>query len=273
VRKIDRQLIASTYLETGRINKTAANLGINEKTVRNALKELNVKTTPRRLRNRRYTVDDEFFDQINTPEKAYVLGFVWGDGNIVNRKSNRQLRFEIASRDRALLENIKNMMGSNHAILDRKRVRKGTETFASILSIPRKSVVDSLLRQGMMERKNDELQLPKIPTHLFSHFLLGFSDADGHIGIDSFGRAIWSVIGTPSLIKQIVVKLDMFDIKARLIKESGFSYDMCRAEITNRENILRLRSYLYDHCAYPTLARKKEMFFRVAYLKGGPKHG
>ena len=273
MRKIDRQLIASAYRDFGSVNNAAEELGISEKTVRTALKELNIHTMPRKFRNRKYTVDDNFFDYIDSPEKAYVIGFVWGDGSIVNRKSNRQLRIEIASKDKKVLENIRTMMGSTHRILDRKRLRKGTKTFASVLSIPRKSIVDALIRYGMPELKTNDLVLPPVPSELFSHFLLGFSDADGHIGIDDHGRATWSIIGTPKLIQQIVTNLKKVGIHARLLRESAFSYEMCRAEITNRDDVLRLRSYLYDCCTYPTLARKKETFFRVAYRREVLKHG
>lgn len=32
--------------------------------------------------NRRHTLDATYFDQIDTPEKAYWLGFVWADGGL-----------------------------------------------------------------------------------------------------------------------------------------------------------------------------------------------
>ena len=36
----------------------------------------------------RYTADFHYFDNIDTPEKAYWLGFIWADGYIAKR--NRQ---------------------------------------------------------------------------------------------------------------------------------------------------------------------------------------
>lgn len=31
---------------------------------------------------RKYTVDEGYFENIDTPDKAYILGFLLGDGNI-----------------------------------------------------------------------------------------------------------------------------------------------------------------------------------------------
>jgi len=64
----------------------------------------------------RYKFNVNFFKKW-TPEMAYVLGFIYADGDIEdNRKSSRTQYTTIASTDRDILEAIKKAMSSSHRL-------------------------------------------------------------------------------------------------------------------------------------------------------------
>ena len=269
-KRINRQLVADTYNEVGKIIPTAQKLGISEKSVRNILKELGVKTTPRNQRNRRYRIDDEFFEKIDTQEKAYVLGFIWGDGSIVRRKSNTQLRIEISTRDKCILENIRLMMKSTHPIVDRERVRKGSAVFSSILAIGRKKIVNDLVKLGFEENKNEHLCFPQIDKKYNSSFILGLSDSDGSVGVDKENRAIWTLISTDDICNHVKSILLDNEIVSRIVPTKY--NNLSRVTITRKSEIIKLRQFLYESISC-CLGRKKDLFFQVHYKKGGAEHG
>ena len=53
---------------------------------------------------RKYELNENYFKEINDPNKAYILGFIYADGSI-NRKNN-QLTITIKKDDEEILLNI-----------------------------------------------------------------------------------------------------------------------------------------------------------------------
>ena len=66
------------------IQEIADVYGLYKDTVYHALRRLDI---PRRhvRYNAKYTLDPNYFDCIDTPEKAYVLGFITADGHVSSR--------------------------------------------------------------------------------------------------------------------------------------------------------------------------------------------
>ena len=72
-------------------------------------KILNINKIPLN-RKRLYSVDDDFFETINTIEKAYILGFIIADGH--NNISKNLLSIQLHPQDTDILEKINTAMGS-----------------------------------------------------------------------------------------------------------------------------------------------------------------
>lgn len=64
--------------------------------------------------NRQYKLNNQYFDNINTEEKAYWLGFLWADGSIhkTNPRSKHQNRLTIVQKK----SEIKHIQKFNKAI-------------------------------------------------------------------------------------------------------------------------------------------------------------
>ena len=67
-------------------------------------------------RKRKYNVNDNFFDNIDTEEKAYVLGFLFADGCIYKKRS--QVYIKLNRKDKCILEKINTALCSNFPIFD-----------------------------------------------------------------------------------------------------------------------------------------------------------
>ncbi len=117
-------------------------------------------------------------EHINTEEKAYLIGYLYGDGCIHSRINKNKKSFTylttITSIDLDILEKIKN----NFKFFNLSNRGK----YYTISSYSRK-LYEDLLNNGLFERKSienkDNLRLPKLDENLIPHFIRGLYDADG----------------------------------------------------------------------------------------------
>jgi hypothetical protein len=256
-KKFDRELIKKSYAELRNVVAVANHLQISKKTVRNAIKELNIKTTPVELRNRRYNVDEKFFEQIDSQEKAYVLGFIFGDGNIVSRKYNHQWRIELATKDEEVILNILRMINSNHPIKRRKRKNAFDDNkiiYSSRIEIPRKKMVKDLIKLGLKDNKTESLKFPNLENEFYGSFILGLSDSDGGI----WGRN-WGFVGTKDMCESINKILKTKNIESNVKLMNRYNIPLYRITVGKKEMIIKLKNFLYKHNV-PSLTRKKEAF-------------
>ena len=75
--------------------------------VYNLLKKYNLKLNERAYK-RKYSLNEKYFDSINTEDKAYILGFICADGYIAKDR----IVIAIAKKDIQILENIKKFIYS-----------------------------------------------------------------------------------------------------------------------------------------------------------------
>lgn len=136
---------------------------------------------------RRYTLDETFFEKINTEEKAYALGFISADGCVP--LNGRSVKIEIHTKDVHILRDMRAVMGSNARVTVAKR-----GPYALIYFSSQKLVAD-LATHGVGPRKSLTLQFPKLPKRLERHYLRGLLDGDGCIREKSF-----YFLGTESII-------------------------------------------------------------------------
>lgn len=130
---------------------------------------------------RKYTVDEHYFDTIDTANKAYILGLLYADGT--NYTPNRMIKIELQERDKRILEDINKELGSNRPIYcNRLHDKNPNHQNTYGLIFVNKLLSTSLERQGMVRNKSLILQFPSgVPDELMSHFIRGCMDGDGHI--------------------------------------------------------------------------------------------
>jgi intein-encoded DNA endonuclease-like protein len=111
-------------------------------------------------------------------DMAYVLGFLYADGNIsVGKRGNHYIA--IYSADKYLLIAMARAFGSAHKISKRSfntgavyRIQIGSKTW-----------VDDLLPLGACANKTKRLQLPLVPKVYMGDFVRGFFDGDGNVWV------------------------------------------------------------------------------------------
>lgn len=124
----------------------------------------------------RINCDITFFDNIDTEEKAYILGFLLADGWITS--DGKYVGFCVTESDVDILEKIKAALKSKSKI--------ATPTNSGFKSRPRKTLeigsiylVKALVNLGVTTTKSYDARLPTISKHLLLHLLRGLFDGDG----------------------------------------------------------------------------------------------
>ena len=131
--------------------------------------------------NRSYYCDYNFFEVIDSEEKAYILGFIASDGNLYKREGHQgQISIQLCKDDKQILEDILKVMNSNHPV-------KMTNETCSIVFVSDKMFND-LIQIGITPKKTWNLDINlvfnNIPKRFWKDFIRGYIDGDGSINLN-----------------------------------------------------------------------------------------
>lgn len=118
----------------------------------------------------------DYFDEIDSPNKAYLLGLIAADGSV--SRATGQLRLRLAQQDREFLEFVRCELGA--APLRTERQPQPQRQPSAVLCVSAKQVVESLIKLGVTENKDNVLgPVARIQAPLDRHFVRGLVDGDG----------------------------------------------------------------------------------------------
>ena len=155
--------------------------------VQNKCNKLGLKTKSK------YYYNQDYFENIDTEDKAYWLGFIFADGYIsVNPETrNWELGIELSTKDKKHLQKFNKSLNENIAIKDTVRDKtnddfiKANFTYASRIRIYSKKMTTDLIKLGISNCKTyHEFGLPSIEKKLIIPFIRGFFDGDGCVGLE-----------------------------------------------------------------------------------------
>ena len=210
----------------------------------------------------------DYFAKINTYRKAYFLGFILGDGAIIENKRNgkivtRTLSITINQRDRDILFKFAKDIGSDRVpyLLKDYGNRPGSDEQWRF-TISNKDFISHLMDRGITPRKSLTAEdiLPTIPKKYRGACALGIYDADGSF---TFANTT-SKLGYP--IRQYVQIRCTESIAQGFITEFEIgSYSISRVDaisnlvIGSKLEIIKFLSRLYLRCPV-YLQRKRDKF-------------
>jgi len=126
-----------------------------------------------------------YFQNIDTKEKAYWLGFIYADGTIlrlINKERNNKItdRFKLSQnkKDRILIYRFTRTIGLNI-----KQINYDEESDSFEIKFRCHQIIDDLKKHRVFYRKSKKIILPNLKTkELYLSFLLGYFDGDGEAG-------------------------------------------------------------------------------------------
>jgi len=245
-------------------------LGRSFKAVLNHLRDMDVEIRDDSHCQKKYTLNETYFENIDTPEKAYVLGFIYADGNV---KGNR-LKIALWDKDRELLERFSAAMGFNGP-LGREEKTRPNRSDMCVLNVFGRTFCNHLKDKGVMENKVHRIQLPTfLPDDLLRHFVLGYFDGDGSIFEETASKDGLRYVVTFAGHEGFIRSLQSYFEKAIGVKGSfvvGEGKGRCLS--FNSTRALRVANFLYANPP-PFLLRRKWDRFKtiVEKLQSRRKH-
>lgn len=162
---------------------------------------------------RRYTLDETFFEKINTEAKAYVLGLLAADGTV----NPRSVWLMLHAKDEHILRDVRKAMGSNARIFERRFAKRPDWGPYKFIYFGSQKIVADLAKHGVTPRKSLSLKYPKtLPQSLERHYMRGLLDGDG-----SVTKGTFTFLGTEALIDAM---------RAAIISHTGIDLRKARAD-------------------------------------------
>lgn len=207
---------------------------------------------------RKYTFKYDYFNKIDTKDKAYFLGLFYADGY----NSGKTIRINLQQRDGSILEKF-NYYVNNTRKLSLIRTKNGHSDLL-LFEISSVHLCDKLTELGCPPKKSLILKFPTeeiVPKHLQNHFIRGYFDGDGCIHVVKY-------------LNRVENRITILGTKDFLQGVSKVIFDNCNTNVKNilkQKNIFSLKyngnlqtrriyNYLYKDCEDLYLERKKEKF-------------
>lgn len=233
-------------------------------TIRKILRKNNIHIRKPIEFEKQYPINSNYFNSINTPNKAYILGFFYADGNVA--MDTHTIQIALQARDVHILESMKKEFGfPQKPLIFDERSKKMDERKQDIymLSFKNKQMHEDLAKWGVVPRKTKILEYPNfIEESLHRHFIRGVMDGDGCIHKSNNKRtAAVDICGTYNFcvrLKEIIE--EQLDIHCSIICISKKQQrDTYRVTISGRKQCVEFLNWLYEDSEM-YLFRKYELY-------------
>ena len=193
--------IIKYYQDGLSVQKVADKMNVSYGAIRYALQRNNIQQRPRK----KYTINEQYFDKIDTPNKAYIMGLLYSDGaNTSNYETGHYcISIALQEKDVQLLEDVKNEIGSDAPITVLTITTHGVERDYYRFNICNKHIANRMIELGVCPNKTFKVAFPEwLSKDLYSHFIRGLFDGDGYICTSK--RYIQATLtGTASLCESV----------------------------------------------------------------------
>lgn len=146
-----------------------------------------------------------YFQTIDSPTKAYFLGFIAADGCLQNNGNNSYgLTITIHNKDREILDKLREEIGCENTV---KSLNKKDHCRFQLFN---REMYQDLLSYGLTERKSTTMPdlLPNIPEQFRKAFIIGYFDGDGSASYNKASKQLLiSFRGTEEFLQGIVNEL------------------------------------------------------------------
>lgn len=184
------------------------NPNFSEMVIYNFLKENNLINSG--AKHRKYNFTQNYFEVINTEDKAYWLGFLYADGNV----HRNTISIRLAIKDIEHVKKFKNTLCVEYDIECGVQNSFGTMVEYCRISVHSKKMKTDLIALGCFIKKSKILKYPteeQVPKYLIYHFIRGYFDGDGSIIVPTgkFAQVSLSFVGTYDMLLGIKKQLEV----------------------------------------------------------------
>lgn len=233
------------YLRKGISIRKIANIeNVSKSTISYYIKKYNLISLQKYKKSNLSIEDKKYFNKIDTKEKAYIAGWLLGDGYI---NKNNDIELTLALIDDVIISNIADLLPWNVTIERDNTFDKKARRFPRIrLRFNNRSAGKDLVKHFGGRLSNDK-HVPRLARHLEVYLLAGFFDADGSVtwGYRKDRNRLWHKVSfTASLsiltgVQKILLKYNISTIIRPKGKEKVYII-----EFASRKDILKFYEIL-----------------------------
>lgn len=177
------QDIRISYLNGESSVKIGKRYGTTHKPILQALHNMGIDIDQKRF-VRKYDLDEHYFDIIDTPNKAYIMGFIHSDGSNCLHKST--VSISLQEEDKDILERIRKELKSEKSLeyIDNTNKHDFGYTYKNQYRFVMfsKHICEQLNDKGIIPNKSLIIGFPEwLDSSLISHYVRGVYDGDGSI--------------------------------------------------------------------------------------------
>lgn len=234
---------------------------VSHKTIAKVLDKQGIPRTG--ISRRKYQIDEKYFDKIDNPNKAYILGFLYADG--YNSLDKSTLSIALQEEDKYILEFMRKELNSEKPLefLDYSNKYNNGYHYKNQyrLTIFNKHICETLNKIGMVQNKSLILTFPDIDESLYSHFIRGYFDGDGSVSFSESSSncivTITSTIEFCSTIKEILK--NTININTGIYNASNKNGITKVASISGKFQVEKFGQFIYKDANH-YLQRKYDKF-------------
>lgn len=208
---------------------------------------------------KRYNIDDNYFRKINTPKKAYWLGYFYCDGFVGSGKYNNIVLSSIDKEiiqsfaDEIVIDGLEFIYKKHDCNGQRKHNSYGVNDLHE-LRFSSKTMKKDLYKYNIFTNRKSEkfLNYKEIEKGLWKYIVFGMLDADGYIGIKSTSYSNVNIYVPNKLIDDYLELFQVFKMPYSLSynKNKNAYYYNIKASSKNT------RSFLKSYSEFSPMTRK-----------------
>lgn len=238
---------------------------VSDPAIRKYLKGQNIPMRSTSECNMRYKRNKHYFDEIDTPNKAYILGLLYADG--CNHTSHNSITLVLQAEDMQVIERVKQELEYEGNIrFSAKDKPQYKDKY--ILCINDEYMSNQLNKIGMVDNKSLILEFPKcVPMNLINHFVRGYFDGDGCIYLNKeIRKTEICIAGTLDMIKRIHDIAVLMNCSCSIChpKQCGES-NTYTLRINGYHNVKNFMNWMYDN-ADIKMERKYNKYLEVVKM-------
>lgn len=226
-----------------------------------ALKRWGINTRNLSQSHRVYNIDERYFEEIDTEEKAYWLGFIYADGFIT---APHTFGVALALKDKDHLDKLKKALKSEHPLHEYETNSSyGQNPYARLL-VQSEVIYHQFMEKGIVLNKSLILEFPSDKTlkkNLYNHFIRGYFDGDGSLVL-SKNSINFKICGTKEFLSRLIDifnSVSVYDFKYHLYKRKKDDKNNYYISYGGKQKTYSILNFLYENSTV-YLDRKMEKY-------------
>lgn len=201
--------------------------------------------------SKKYSYNENIFENIDNEEKAYWLGFLYADGYVRSDKRGNELKLKLGVKDKEHLLKFKIFISDDEIPVFYEEY-KNSKCYK--VSINSKKIVNDLIKLGCINKKSLIIKFPIIKDELKNHFIRGYFDGDGSISYSKKMVLLNIISGSNIFLSEISKVFESIGTKnSNLV---GVSNIYKYIQFSKMEDLYKIYQFLYKDSSI-FLDRKK----------------